>query len=201
VVLAADESALQRHGEAALHRGVWVSLVVHAAIAVASLFVRARAHLREEPPPMLVDVVIEAPTVEPPAPPAPAASHDVKIGVAANATRHARAKIEEGEAGDPSKEVAEKQPIASGAPTCAEDEDCTLFDLNRCLSGDGAGCIGVGRYYERGRGDPFSAIKWYVKGCELGARASCEDYGRVSGSKPQHWDELRTSLKPAQLTL
>ena len=66
--------------------------------------------------------------------------------------------------------------------------DCVFEALERCRQGDGDGCVGVGKYYELGRGDPFSAIKWYVKGCGLKSRAACDANDRVAAAMPLGWD-------------
>jgi hypothetical protein len=74
----------------------------------------------------------------------------------------------------------------NGAQLC-EGDDCVLEALNRCLAGDGEGCVGVGAYYEQRRGDPFSAIKWYVKGCGLASRTACDANDRVKNVTPVGW--------------
>jgi hypothetical protein len=45
-------------------------------------------------------------------------------------------------------------------------------DLDRCIAGDGEGCVGIGDEYRKGC-DAFSSIKWYLRGCRLGNGAAC----------------------------
>jgi TPR repeat protein len=61
-----------------------------------------------------------------------------------------------------------------------------LESLDRCIDGDGDGCVAVGEYYERGRRDAFSAIKWYAKGCGLASEAACTALERVKDASPPH---------------
>jgi hypothetical protein len=67
--------------------------------------------------------------------------------------------------------------LARAAPVNRDDEGCARG--GRCSAGDGAGCVGVGLYYERGRRDAFSAIKWYARGCNLASQVACEAFLRV----------------------
>jgi hypothetical protein len=70
-------------------------------------------------------------------------------------------------------------------PICTDERGCDTTDLQRCLAHDGDGCANVGRYYEVDRADPFSAITWYRKGCELSNGPACNALDRVKGARPR----------------
>jgi hypothetical protein len=178
-------------------RGVIASVIVHTGIAL--LFLRASL-----PPKPIVDTV-EIDLVATPPPPPPEPLRELDLGVAATAKASTRnvaatshlasvAVITEKSGASVSSPNENAIPnateqsaeSASGAHLC-EGNDCVLEALNRCLAGDGDGCTEVGGYYEQRRGDPFSAIKWYVKGCDLESRSSCAANDRVKNAMPVGW--------------
>lgn len=178
-------------------RGVIASAIVHAGIAL--LFLRASS----QPKPIVDTVEIDLVATPPPPPPEP--PRELDLGVAATAKASTRnvaatshlasiAVITEkssallslpDESAIPNQ-AEQSAESASGAHLC-EGNDCVLEALNRCLAGDGDGCTDVGGYYEQRRGDPFSAIKWYVKGCGLESRSACAANDRVKHVMPAGW--------------
>jgi hypothetical protein len=147
-------------------------------------------------PPLEVDVVIEPPPPLPDPPP----TRDVDWGV--RNAKHADAvptrthdSVTHDVQGEAIRDENAPKPIdAQPIVTSTNDEhecesgDCVLESLERCRLGDGDACVGVGLYYERGRGDPFSAIKWYVRGCTLSSPTACAASDRVSHAMPLGWD-------------
>ena len=178
-------------------RGVLASAIVHAGIAL--LFFRATSI----PDPVLetqeIDLV-ETPPLPPPPPPreldlgVTATEHATTRNVAAATHLASAVMLTEKTNASPmlpdtnesSNDPAQAAESASGAHLC-EGDDCVLEALNRCLAGDGEGCTEVGLYYEERRRDPFSAIKWYVKGCGLASRAACDANDRVHNAMPAGW--------------
>jgi hypothetical protein len=70
-------------------------------------------------------------------------------------------------------------------PLCTDERGCDTTDLQRCLAHDGDGCASVGAYYELERADPFSAIAWYRKGCDLSSNSACRALDRVKDARPR----------------
>jgi hypothetical protein len=184
---------LRRAIEPSDTRGAIASVIVHGGIALLVLHASA--------PPKAAQPPIDIELLDAPAPP----PRDLDLGVAAVANASTRNVA-------PTARVPSAAPIVektgtfaiapndhsipdttntpgesvNAAQLCAGN-DCVLEDLNRCLAGDGEGCVGVGAYYEQRRDDPFSAIKWYVKGCGLASHAACDANERVKNARPAGW--------------
>jgi hypothetical protein len=178
-------------------RGAIASALVHAGIAFLVLRVSA--------PPKSGEDAFDVDVFEIPAPPPPLPARDLDIGVAATttpSTRNVAAKSRLATTAAITDETgsfpiaAEEHTISDAPDTSTESvngaqlcdgNDCVLEALNRCLAGDGTGCTEVGLYYEQRRHDPFSAIKWYVKGCGLASSAACDASDRVQNAMPVGW--------------
>ncbi|MEO9236004.1 MAG: hypothetical protein ABI421_21880 [Polyangiaceae bacterium] len=174
------------------------SAILHGATALLVLHVHTMAD--PAPDPIEIDLV-DAPPLRVP--------QDLDLGISgaeneaipvhaevAHVTRAALAVAKESAivalSGDgDSPKSAELGPGWTNDARICEDQDCVLEALNRCLAGDGDGCVEVGQYYEIRRSDPFSAIKWYVKGCGLESHAGCDANDRVHGVMPLGWAHRR----------
>lgn len=175
-----------------------VSIAAH--VLVGLLVLRARAEAPAVERPLEIDIAVDPAPSPPPlhelalgssgagklpertierSRPAPAAA----IVVADHSTVAAPATTEDSAPAG----VDEVSVHAQGSEPC-DGADCIFEDLERCRSGDGDGCVGVGLYYEQRRNDPFSAIKWYLRGCGLSSRAACEANRRVADAMPLGWD-------------
>ena len=180
----------------ATRRGVLASAVVHGGIAL--LLLHANATGQRDAEPVEIDLLETPPT--PPTSPheldlglsgAPKAS--TRIGASTSHVAIALLTTPKNDAppapsSDGSSAVSpEIAPETATSVRLCDAEDCVLEALNRCLAGDGEGCVDVGQYYERARADPFSAIKWYVKGCGLASRTACLANDRIQGAMPVGW--------------
>jgi len=197
--------------EGRLRHGVSLSLLVHGGIA-AALIAMGFAPQRAEPPQTLIEIMTEparavgpsgvSAPVAPPrhgdlgaqrspgAAPRPAAARGAASQAAALAVEHASepsaaAAIAVVPAATPEAHRQERSERVSSE--ACEGDDCVLESLDRCIAGNAEGCLGVGEYYERGRRDPFSALKWYAKGCDLGKDAACAALARVKDTRPLGW--------------
>ncbi|HEY1960480.1 MAG TPA: hypothetical protein VGH28_32945 [Polyangiaceae bacterium] len=59
------------------------------------------------------------------------------------------------------------------APVCNASWKSDVFEaLDKCIDGDGDGCLVVGEDYV-GACDSYASLKWYERGCALGSARSC----------------------------
>jgi hypothetical protein len=74
----------------------------------------------------------------------------------------------------------EETPPQTQAPTVCTPRwaPASHEQLDRCIAGDGDGCLAIGDEYVGGC-DAYSSIKWFRRGC---SRDACSSLAKVDGT-------------------